>query len=483
MRFSFIMFVGRRHELDLIQQCLSDRAKAQLIVLYGRRRVGKSTLIRQSVSNETRVLYFEGIEGESTDVQIAQFLDDLALQTGRVRLGARTWREVFQGIGELVASGRWVLVFDEFPWMGAGRTSIVSQLKLYWDRWSSNPEVALFLCGSVASFMVKHVIHSKALHNRKTLELCLTPLPPWEAGLFVPKRSAREKAQLYMTLGGVPKYLEQIDPRRSIEQNLNRCCFTAGGFFINEYETLFKEQFRSSKVYEAVVAALAQAPASLSELSRQTGVARGGGFLDQLQNLVRAQFVREYAPVSIGNARGRRTRVYKLADPFLGFYFRYIHHNRDLINSNTDGDNLFRSIVGPSLDQYYGFSFERLGEVCMNRILQAVGLSLADVIRMGPYFRQARVHGTGLQIDWLVMRRDGVWNPIEFKYTKNPTGMNAMHEMKEKIHRLNAPDDVTVEPILVSAKGTTAELDASAFFQHVISLHDLMECGSESRRP
>jgi len=473
-----IMFVGRTHELDLIRRRLADRSKAQLIVIYGRRRIGKSTLIRQAVSSEKRVLYFEGIEGENTRVQIDQFLDDLALQTGRVRLGARTWREVFQGVGEIIQSGRWVLVFDEFPWMGAGRTAIVSQLKLHWDRWTRNPEVALFLCGSVASFMVRHVVHSKALHNRKTLEMCLGPLFPWEAGLFIPKRSPREKAQLFMCLGGVPKYLEQIDPRRSVEQNLNRLCFTAGGFFVEEYETLFKEQFRSLKVYASVVAELARSPASLSELGRRIGIARGGGFRDQLQNLVRAQFVREYIPIAIGKSAGTRTRMYRLADPFLGFYFRYIHDNRDLISRNRKGENLFRSIVGPSLHQFNGLAFERLGEASLDRILDRLGIGLTDVMRMGAYFRQTRTRGAGLQIDWLIVRRDGVWNLLELKYLNEPAGMSVMHDVADKVRRLGVPGDVTVEPVLISARGTTKALDRTGFFSRTLCLADLVDADS-----
>ena len=124
------MFIGREFELSLLRRHLDDRSRAQLIVLYGRRRVGKSTLIARAVESESRTLFFEGIEGARNSVQITQFLDDLASQTGRVRLGATNWREVFRGVGELVQNGRWVLVFDEFPWLGAGRTQIVSELKL-----------------------------------------------------------------------------------------------------------------------------------------------------------------------------------------------------------------------------------------------------------------------------------------------------------------------------------------------------------------
>jgi uncharacterized protein len=468
------MFIGREPELSLIRHHLEDQRRAQLIILYGRRRVGKSTLIAKAVEGEERVLFFEGIEGARTPVQIDQFLTDLSRQTGRVRLGARTWREVFQGLGELVEKGRWVLVFDELPWMGAGRTRIVSELKLYWDRWARNPNLCLFLCGSVASFMTRHVLHSNALHNRKTMELCLGPLSPRESGAFIPQRSVRERAQLYMCLGGVPKYLEQVEPGQSLEKNLNRLCFSAGGFFLNEYETLFKEQFRSLKIYEGIVRVLADTPASLSELARRVGVPKGGGFADQLNNLIRAQFVREYAPVSMGGRRRTRTRLFKLTDPFLRFYFHYIHQNQTLIARNRRGENLLRAITGTTLPQYYGYAFERMSEDAMQEILDHLELTLSDVQEMGTFFQQPRGARLGLQIDWLIQRRDGVWSLLEMKYASAPVGMAVIREVQHKIEHLGVPDNITIEPVLISAAGATAAVRRSGFFQSILTLSDLV---------
>ena len=469
------MFVGREHELFLIRNCLADRTKAQLVVLYGRRRVGKSTLMARAVESERQVLRFEGIQGSPTRVQIDQFLDDLARQTGRVRLQARSWREVFQGVGELLHVGRCVLVFDEFPWMGAGRAQIVADLKLHWDRWSKNPSVCLFLCGSVASFMSRHVVHSRALHNRKTLELCLGPLTPRETGRFIPKRSLLEKAQLYMCLGGVPKYLEQIDPRQSLEKNLNRLCFSSGGFFTEEYETLFKEQFRSLKVYESIVAALAQAPLCLSELARRVGTPKGGGFSSQVDNLVRAQFVREYAPIKLGGRPRSRTRMYKLIDPFVIFYFRYIRPNIEIIRRNRGNEDLFRAIAGPTIQQYYGYAFERLCEDAMEAIVEQLGLRLADIVEMGPLFQQRRGERTGLQIDWMIVRRDGVWSLLEFKYHNAPVGMSVAHEVEEKVQRLGSPPEIAVEPVLISAAGATRAVHRGGLFNKVLTLKDLVD--------
>lgn len=473
-RYPGLMFIGRWHELALLRERLGDRSKSQLIILYGRRRIGKSTLIANAVKHERRVLFFEGVQGARTQVQVDQFLRDLSRQTGRVRLDARTWREVFQGLGELLESGRWVLVFDEFPWMGAGRSQIVADLKLHWDRWSKNPGVCLFLCGSVASFMTRHVVHSKALHNRKTLELCLGPLTPREAGGFIPQRGLFERAQLYMCLGGVPKYLEQINPRESLERNLNRQCFMPGGFFVEEYETLFKEQFRSLKVYESVVARLARGPGTLSELAHHAGVPKGGGFHSQLTNLVRAQFVREYVPVKLDGRVRRRTASYKLVDPFLIFYLRYIHPHRRNIQRNRKGEDLFRSIAGPTIQQYYGYAFERLCEDAMESILDPLGIGLADVVEMGPFFQQQRGGNEGVQLDWVIMRRDRVWSILEFKYRMSPVGMEVAHEVERKLQRLTTPAGITIEPVLVSAAGATRTLRESNYFTTIVTLNEML---------
>ncbi|MCK5797303.1 MAG: ATP-binding protein [Deltaproteobacteria bacterium] len=468
------MFIGREHELATIKRHLKDRSKAQLLVIYGRRRIGKSRLIREALRSEKKALFFEGVEGEDSRAQVAQFTLDLAQQTGRVRLAARSWREAFQGLGELIAEGRWVIVFDEFPWMGAGRTRIVSELKLHWDRWSStNEELALILCGSVASFMTRHVVHSKALHNRKTMEMCLGPLSPRESGCFIAQRGLREKAQLHMCLGGVPKYLEQIDPRESLEKNLNRLVFTANGFFIEEFETLFKEQFRSPRVYEEVIRALAQAPGGPADLARRVGSVRGGGFQEQLENLQRAQFIRSYYALSPHKGRRRRTLRYKLIDPFLSFYFRYIHDHRDTIRHNRR-ENLFRSIAGPTINAYFGYAWEHLVEDALGDLLPKMGISLGDVLQMGPYFQQTSAHGEGLQIDWLVLRRDHVWTVIECKYTSRPLGMEILSEVERKIERLGVPPEVSVERVLISASGVTPAVAKRGVFAHVLTLKDIV---------
>jgi len=466
-------FTGRYNEIQVIRDHLDDESKAKLVIVYGRRRVGKSTLIREALQKEKKKLFFEGIEGEDTAVQIDQFLSDLSRQTGRVKLAARNWRESFQGLGETIGKGRWTVVFDEFPWMASGRSRLVADLKLYWDRWMTNPQLTLFLCGSVAQFMVEYLVHSKAFHNRKTMELCLDPLSPRESGLFIPRRSLFEKAQLYMTFGGIPKYLEQINPKISIEKNINQLCFTANGFFIQEFETLFKEQFKAVHTYESMVAHLSQGPLSISVLSRKMKVLRGGGFQGQLSNLVRAQFVREYSPHNFEGKKKGRTKIYKLVDPFLLFYFRYIRPHRDLIRRNKT-ENLFKTLVGPSQHTYYGLAFERLCEDALDDILKEIHLPLAEIKAMAPYFQQGNKFKKGLQIDQLIMRRDHVWTLMEYKYSPKPMDREVIVAVQEKIQKLSAPKHISIEPVLISASGVTPSVKKEGFFSSILTLQDLV---------
>ncbi len=466
------MFIGRSQELSLIKNHLYDRSRGQLIVLYGRRRVGKSRLVTQALKNEKNILSFEGIEGEPTSVQIDQFLNDLSKQTKRVKLAAKNWREVFLGLEETIIKGRWIIFIDELPWLAAEKTSLISDLKLYWDRWSqTNPKLVMILCGSVANFMIKHVIHSKALHNRKTLEICLPPLSPQESGEFISKRGFREKALLYMCLGGIPKYLEQIRGKDSVEHNLNRLCFVRNGFFVEEFETLFKEQFRSVRTYETIVKELSKGSANLSTLAKTTGLQKGGGLKQYLGNLERASFVRQYQTFSFGRHSGAKTKIFKLVDPFLVFYFNFIEPNKKIIEKNV-GSNLFSDITKDRLSPFLGLQFERFCEDSLMKILEKLGLELREVKNFGPFFQQQTKSGEGVQFDMVLELRNGNLHILEFKYHQKPIGLGVVQQMKEKIQKMHFDPDRTIEKTLISASGFSKELIAEKYFDHLLTLSD-----------
>lgn len=193
-----------------------------------------------------------------------------------------------------------------------------------------------------------------------------------------------------------------------------------------------------------------------------------------MENLIRAQFVREYSPYTTTGSKKTKTKLYKLTDPFLIFYFRYIHKHKELIEKNKN-ENLFYALAGASLPQYFGFAFERLCEDSFDKVRKKLDLELADILNAGPYFQQKTIVQRGIQIDNLIRRRDKVWMVVEYKFSEKPIGKEVISEVERKIEGLKAPPQISVEKVLVSAFGTTKPLKDSGFFDSVITLKDLFE--------
>jgi AAA+ ATPase superfamily predicted ATPase len=233
------MFVGRKRELKILEDAFRSR-KSELAVIYGRRRVGKSSLINVFSQNKPDCFKFEAIEGEPTQIQIRHFTAQLRKQCNDPILdnvSFNSWENVFSYITERIINkkGRKILFFDELSWMAAGRGRLVSLLKFYWDNhWKEN-NIMLILCGSIAAFMLKKVIRSKALYGRITLELLLKGLPADESYSLIGRRRSKEEALKYLfVFGGVPKYLEDINSDRSFNHNLNRLCFSPHSTMVHE---------------------------------------------------------------------------------------------------------------------------------------------------------------------------------------------------------------------------------------------------------
>ena len=214
------MFVGRKNELKILNDAYRS-GKSQLVVIYGRRRIGKSSLVKEFSKDKHQFFSFEAIEGEGTPIQIRHFTaqlkkqyDDPILENARFS----SWESVFSYLTDRIINRKTakIIFLDELSWMAAGRSRLVSLLKFYWDNHWKGKKVMLILCGSVASFMVKKVLRSKALYGRITLDLLLKGLLAEDAYALIGRKRSREEALKYLLVfGGVPKYLEDINPNRS----------------------------------------------------------------------------------------------------------------------------------------------------------------------------------------------------------------------------------------------------------------------------
>lgn len=463
--------IGRQREKELLSDS-SKSERAELVIVYGRRRVGKSALL-QSFIKTPHDYYFEGLQDADTPEQIAHFMRQLAKQQGTLPMLATRWHETFEAFSQVIGKGKHFVVFDEFPWMAAERHELVSLIKYFWDNvWKINPRLTLVLCGSVASFMVKHVLHSKALHNRKTLEIRLEPLNATEAKQFFKNfRSPYEIIKFLMIFGGIPKYLEQIDPRKSLVDNLDRHCFQRNGFFTTEFETLFKEQFRVVQTYKKIVKALANHSMSREKLAQRLKTASGGGLAVYFDNLEQAEFIKSWVPFSPHRV-GTKTKRYALWDDWLHFYFTYMDSRLNLIQNNIRGP-LFWGLASSSFESYCGIAFERFCLKNFVSILATMNMELSQIRGFGPYFRQgSRKEGeksvTGLQIDILSERQGGILMAFECKFKTKPVGLEVIGQFERKLECLKPPKNYTIEKILIAPGGVTRDLNRSHYFHHIL---------------
>jgi AAA+ ATPase superfamily predicted ATPase len=237
-------FIGRTSEIKTL---ISEYKKrhSNLIVLYGRRRIGKSALINH-FSKQFSTISIDGLEHQSSIEQIEHFRAKLSEQIKDPTLEDVNWTQWPKAFDYLTrhinSQNKKVIVFlDEYQWLSCQQSKLTALIKSYWDNsWKASGKVCLILCGSVSSFMVNKVIHSKALYGRIHLELQVGPLSLLESfHLLNKKRSQLECLKYYLIFGGVPKYLESIQTNQSYVKNIEYLCFTKTGLFYKEYEKIF----------------------------------------------------------------------------------------------------------------------------------------------------------------------------------------------------------------------------------------------------
>lgn len=462
--------IGREQELLLLKKAYKSN-RAELGIVYGRRRVGKSTLLTHFTN--TNHLFLEGVRGLSKTKQIRHFVTQIAEQTQTVPANATTWPEALQVLTQFIGKGRWYVVIDELPWMASGRQELVAYIKYYWDNhWKKNHQLHMVLCGSIASFMVKHVVHSQALHNRKTYEIKLDPLLIHEVKPFFPGVPRDQMLKYMMTFGGIPKYLEQIDPHESYDKNIDRLCLNRNGFFHGEFETIFKEQFKTTKIYEKIVSLLSQKSVNKENLSGELGLSSGGGLSTYFEHLEMADFVRNFHSFDFQSQDREKTRRYVLWDEWLRFYFAFIKPHLKIIDLNSN-KKLYKTLVQPKIDAYMGLGFERLVIKNLPSLLEKLDLELAAIKSYGPYFQTAKKL-EGVQFDLIIEERDQTLILVECKNSVQPIGLGVAREFEEKIKKLNPPSRYLIKKVLVTGGAVSEDLRKKKYFSQIVTAADLL---------
>lgn len=473
------LFVGREYELRRLEEEVG-KPRASLVVLYGRRRIGKTRLITE-FHRHKRFWRFDGVEGKPKSFQIQHVLDQLADYTGKSlyrSVRCKTWIELLkvldQAIQENQPNDAFAVFLDELPYLANRQHELIAALKWIWDnQWQDRKNFTLILCGSIASFMVQKVVRSSALYGRVTLEICLDALSVPEVHLFFKRKKAiREICDLYMVCGGVPEYLKQIDPGESVVHNVANLGFLKDGYFVHEFDRLFKDIFREEMIYKRVIRALSQYRSlKVPELARLLKISSGGGLVDLLENLELAGLIKKITPWE--KPEESKLKRYQLSDEYLLFYFRFILPHLKRIQKNTQLDYGLSLLQSRTYPVWAGFAFERL---CLKHTEYIMKYLKIDqlVKNDGAYFdRKTNLKG-GVQIDLMFDRHDPVLTVCEMKYHRGLIGKWIIPEMERKIGILKETKK-TIERVLITTEGITRDLREANYFSKVILIEDLFK--------
>ncbi len=421
--------IGREYEQDTLSDAIKSR-EPEFIAVYGRRRVGKTFLIKEFFK-ELIVFEITGIHKASMNDQLENFAISLGRAAGVGFKPQRplSWFDAFQQLIRFYESPfinkkkrKKVIFFDELPWLNTPRSKFLSALEHFWNSWGANrDDLILVVCGSAASWMIQNIVTSKGgLHNRLTKQIRLLPFTLSETELFLKSRNVKlsrfQIIDLYMTMGGIPHYLKQIEPGLSSSQIIEDICFLSGGFLRHEFNKLYSSLFDKSRQYVNIIKILAKKRKGLTrnEILESLGVSSGGTISARLQELEESGFIQSRIPFG----KKSNEALYWLTDEYSLFYIDWISK----LKNNDSGKGYWQArLNSPKKRAWAGYAFERICIKHTDKIKEALGIlnvETSEAPWQGRYLGDDK-SSIGAQIDLLIDRKDQTINICEMKFSES----------------------------------------------------------------
>jgi AAA+ ATPase superfamily predicted ATPase len=439
--------VGRKHEILILKDALKSN-KPELIAVYGRRRIGKTFLIRE-VYKKHIVFELSGIHNVSLSGQLKNFRLLLSAKNVRIKKPV-DWIEAFfalgQFIGQITSKRKKVIFIDEFPWLDTRKSKFLPAFDNFWNNYASKRnDLIVVICGSAASYMINNILRSKGgLHNRITNKIHLSPFTLFETELLLRKNKVKltryDILQIYMAMGGVPYYLEKILPGESVAQCLDRLCFDKNGLLRSEFSNVFASLFSMHENHEAIIRNLASVRKGLTRntILRITKIGSGGTLSKTLIELKESGFIEKYTAY-----KGTKDPLYRLTDEYTLFYIRFIENTKP--TANGVWDKLYNQ---QPYKIWSGLCYET---ICMKHIAQLKeGLKISGIhAEQGSWIPKKSEKGT--QVDLLIDRADHVINLCEVKFynTKFTIDKKYAQEILTKVNAFTE-DTKTTKSIFVT---------------------------------
>ena len=468
--------VGRTEEQNILNQLLESE-RPEFLAVYGRRRVGKTFLIRQ-VYRRRIIFQMTGIANANTSQQLANFFSviremDKSIDRGNV---PKNWFEAFWTLKTYLQKSnepKKVVFFDELPWIDTPRSNFLLALEHFWNSWAyERPDIILVVCGSAASWMINKVINNRGgLYNRVTQRIRLLPFTLCETESFLrANKIALDRyqiIQLYMIVGGVPFYLSQIRQGMSAFQEIDRLAFSPNGFLATEYDSLYRSLFNHADRHTTIIETLAGKPRGLSRdgIIQFSGVKNGGTLTTVLRELEESGFISKSFPFG----KKIRDSIYRLSDQYSLFYLKFIKDQH-----RTGAGSWLSRIDSPAWRAWSGYAYESICLHHISAIRKALGIS-------GVYTEESSWvdKDRNVQIDLLIDRRDHVINLCEVKFTQQPFVLTKpiKEELEKKLFTFREETQTrkSVFPTLITTFGLKDSVHSLGFIQTVVTMDDLFE--------
>lgn len=476
------MFYGREDILTELMTLWGKRVSS-LVTCRGRRRVGKSTLIEKfAEKSDACFIRLEGLRpkpGIDNSSELASFAEQLSRQTGCEDTPPSNWTNAFARLDrEIPDHGRTVVLLDEISWMAFDDVTFAGTLKIAWDGlFKKHPRLVLVVCGSVSSWIRENIIDDGSFFGRRSLDIVVPELPLADCVKFWGKAAgridAREIIDVLSVTGGVPRYLEEIDPGASANENIRRLCFRPKSILREDFDEMFqdvitKQQNLSGKVLRALVGG----SKSVAELAVALEMEKSGHFTSVLDQLSEAGLVAPDSGKNPATGEDSREQRYRLKDNYSRFYLKYIEPVKAVIDRGSFTFGSLEALDGwPTV---MGYAFENLVVNNVSMVIPLLGLGAAQVVSAAPYRRNAprKSGGEGVQVDLLVQTRRALC-VVEIK-RRREIGVEIIDEMIERVKKVPRPAGMSVRTALIYEGQISPAVEADGYFDALVPFRNLM---------
>lgn len=468
-------FIGRKKELEALMG-LKQKTSASLVVIRGRRRIGKSRLAEEYAKTFPKAFVFSGIppeEGVTAKDQREEFLRQL--QEYRLPIYKNDdWGDLFYELANVCKEGSILIILDEITWMGSKDSTFLPKLKTAWDRhFKKNPRLVLILSGSNSAWINKNILSSTGFFGRVSLRILLNELSLPECNAFWNGWpgiiSPYEKFKILSVTGGIPRYLEELRPDLTAEKNLYKLCFTSEGLLFNEFDQIFHDLFlKKGPFYKQIVTYLVNQNLSAAELAQAMNRPTGGDLTSALEELVESGFLSRDYSWSIEQKKRRKLSRYRVKDNYLRFYLKYILPHREQIETGQ----LERLPSG--WHSIMGLQFENLVVSNGSLLRKCLDISPDEVVYANPYLQTAQTRRAGCQIDYLIQTRFNCLYICEVRFRQDPCGREVIEDLKKKLDALELPHGYSVRPVLIHVNGVEDAVVDSGYFARIVDFSELL---------